>query len=74
MIDEWAIGQKVTALASLSLEEGGFIIAVGTCEGNLILRQNWEEIIPRYHECGVLTLTDIQFSRNGQMLATTSQD
>lgn len=52
LIDVWQVGTKVTALSSLSLEEGGFVVAAGTIEGNLIIRQDWEEIIPRKHQCG----------------------
>jgi hypothetical protein len=59
LIDVWAIGTKVTALATLSLEEGGFIIAAGTAVGNMIIRQDWEEIIPRYHACGSKTINDL---------------
>jgi len=49
LIDVWQVGAKVTALSSLSLEEGGFIVAAGTIDGNLIIRQDWEEIVPRHH-------------------------
>lgn len=38
LIDVWTVGAKITALATLSLEEGGFIIAAGTAVGNLIIR------------------------------------
>lgn len=38
LTDVWAVGAKITALATLSLEEGGFIIAAGTSVGNLIIR------------------------------------
>ena len=38
LIDAWQVGAKITALASLSLEEGGFVIAAGTVDGNLIIR------------------------------------
>ena len=38
LIDTWQVGTKVTALASLSLEEGGFVLAAGTIDGNLIIR------------------------------------
>lgn len=39
LIDVWNVGSRVTALACLSLEEGGsFIIAAGTNDGNLIIR------------------------------------
>ena len=65
LIDVWAVGAKVTTIATLSLEEGGFIVAAGTAIGNLIIRQDWEEIIPRYHACGAKTINDLQFSKNG---------
>ena len=38
LIDVWAVGTKISAIATLSLEEGGFIVAVGTSEGNTIIR------------------------------------
>lgn len=49
LIDVWAVGAKITAIATFGLEEGGHIIAAGTFNGNLIIRQDWEEIYPRYH-------------------------
>jgi hypothetical protein len=30
LVDVWQVGAKITALSSLSLEEGGFIVAAGT--------------------------------------------
>lgn len=74
LIDVWAVGSKITAIATLSLEEGGFIIAAGTSVGNLIIRQDWEEVIPRYHACGSKTINDLAFSKNGQLLASASSD
>jgi len=74
LIDVWNVGTKVTALASLSLEEGGFVVAAGTLEGNLIIRQDWEEIIPRHHKCGIKPITDVCFSHNGAILAIGSID
>ena len=38
LIDVWTVGSKLTALASFGLEQGGYIIAVGTSVGNLIIR------------------------------------
>ena len=38
LIDAWHVGTKVTALTSLTLEEGGFVVAAGTIDGNLIIR------------------------------------
>jgi len=74
MIDVWSVGAKVTALASLSLEEGGFIVAAGTSEGNLIIRQDWEEIVPRHHSCGHKNINDCTFSKNGALIAVASGD
>ena len=74
LIDAWQVGTKVTALASLSLEEGGFVVAAGTAEGNLIIRQDWEEIIPRHHGCGHKPITDCCFSKNGALIAVASSD
>jgi WD40 repeat protein len=75
LIDVWNVGARVTALACLSLEEGGsFIVAAGTNEGNLIIRQDWEEIVPRHHECGIKAINDIKFSKNGALIAVASTD
>ena len=38
LVDVWSVGSRVSALACYSLMEGGFIAAVGTSDGNLILR------------------------------------
>ena len=38
LIDVWSVGSKITALGCLSLEDGGFIVAAGTNDGNLIIR------------------------------------
>jgi len=74
LIDVWSVGAKVSALACLSLEDGGFIVAAGTTEGNLVIRQDWEEIIPRHHGCGIKTIHDIKFSKNGVLIAVASAD
>jgi WD40 repeat protein len=73
-IDVWAVGCEVTALATLSLEEGGFIVAACTSKGDLIIRQDWEELAPRKHECGHKTINDVKFSNNGSMIVCASQD
>ena len=74
LIDIWGVGQKITALASLSLEEGGFIIAAGTVSGSVFIRQDWEEIIPRYHSVSNRSINDLAFSPNGQLLAAACSD
>mgnify|MGYP002633713106 CR=1 FL=1 len=38
LIDVWCVGNKISALATLSIEEGGFIIAAGCHNGNLVFR------------------------------------
>ena len=38
LIDIWNVGQTVSALACLSLEEGGFVVAAGTDQGNIVIR------------------------------------
>lgn len=40
----------------------------------MILRQDWEEIVPRYHACGSKGITDVQFSKNGLLMAAASLD
>jgi microtubule-associated protein-like 5 len=75
LIDVWNVGDRVTALACLSLDEGGsFIVAAGTNQGNLIIRQDWEEIVPRHHECGIKTINDVKFSKSGALIAVASVD
>ena len=73
LIDVWQAGTRVTAIASLSLEEGGFVVATGTAEGRLIIRQDWE-VIPRHHSCGQKPVTDCCFSKNGALIAVASSD
>jgi len=51
LIDLWTVGVRVTALACLSLEEGGLVVAAGTCQGDVILRQDFEDGVPRKHTC-----------------------
>ena len=48
LIDVWVVGNKISAIAALSLEEGGFIVAVGCHNGSLVFRQEWEEVIPKF--------------------------
>ena len=47
LIDVWNVGQPVSSLACLSLDEGGFVVAAGTDSGKIVIRQDWEEFIPR---------------------------
>jgi predicted sugar kinase len=37
LIDVWAIGAIITAVACVSLEDGGFIVACGTSEGKIAI-------------------------------------
>jgi len=38
VVDVWSVGSPVTAMATLSLEEGGFVVAVCTSTGNMVIR------------------------------------
>jgi len=38
LIDVWHVGSSISSLAALELEEGGFVLAAGTDDGNIILR------------------------------------
>jgi len=38
LIDVWHIGASIASLATLELEEGGYVLAAGTDDGNVILR------------------------------------
>ena len=73
LIDVWVVGLSITAIAWISLEDGGFIVAVGTEEGKIAIRQDWEELTRR-NECGSAQILDIQFSKTGTLLAVASQD
>ena len=64
----------VNSFDMATLEEGGFIAAAGTVDGNLIIRQDWEEIIPRHHYCGHKQINDVCFSKNGALIAAASSD
>lgn len=65
----------MTAVDALAIEDGGFVIAVGTATGNVMIRQDWEEYVPRQHQCGQKSpILDLKFSKNQQMLAAACQD
>ena len=49
-------------------------MAAGTEEGKIILRQDWEELMPRQHICGQKPIIDVKFSKNGQLIAAASLD
>ena len=74
LIDIWNVGETIVSLGTLSLEEGGFIVAAGTESGKVVIRQDWEEFIPRQHECGQKSIIDVKFSKNGQLIAAASLD
>ena len=38
LIDIWSVGQPITSIACLTLDEGGFVVAAGTEEGKIIIR------------------------------------
>ena len=65
LIDIWNIGSRITCVACLSLDEGGFVVAAGTGDGRVWIRQDWEEFIPRQHECGNREILDVKFSKDG---------
>ena len=73
LIDVWVVGLSITAIAWISLEDGGFIVAVGTEEGKIAIRQDWEELTRR-NEWGSAQILDIQFSKTGTLIAVASQD
>lgn len=47
LIDIWNVGQTIISLDSTSLDEGGYALAAGTEYGSVVIRQDWEEFIPR---------------------------
>ena len=67
------MGLNVTAIDCISLEDGGFIAVVGTDEGKVAIRQDWEELTRR-NECGNSAILDVQFSKTGTLIAAASQD
>ena len=38
LIDIWNVGETIVSLGTLSLEEGGFIVAAGTENGKVVIR------------------------------------
>lgn len=38
LIDIWNVGESVSSVATLSLEEGGFVMAAGTDSGKVVIR------------------------------------
>jgi hypothetical protein len=50
------------------------VVAAGTETGKVVIRQDWEEFIPRQHECGQKSIIDVKFSKNGQLIAAASLD
>lgn len=73
LIDVWPVGAKITALACLATDDG-FLTALGTSGGNIVIRQDWEEQVPRFHQCGSKTINDLCFSKNGLLIAAASAD
>lgn len=65
LIDIWNVGETVSSLGCLTLDEGGFVVAAGTETGKVVIRQDWEEFMPRQHECGQKAIVDVKFSKNG---------
>ena len=74
LVDVWVIDRKVTALACYPVAENKFMTAMGTDQGNLNIRSNWEASPERIHNCGSAQINDIKFSRNTKYLAIASND
>ena len=47
LIDIWNIGHPISSLACLTLDEKTFVAAVGTENGKIVLRQEWDNTAPR---------------------------
>jgi WD40 repeat protein len=58
------------------MASGYFMLAAGTDEGHIYLRQGWSQDYtnPRIHGCGTKPLIDVKFSKNGHILAAASLD
>jgi WD40 repeat protein len=74
LIDVWNINANIRSLATLSLENGGFVVAVGTDRGKIFVRQDWEDSDHRCYPCGNEPIIDIKFSKNALYLAGASID
>jgi hypothetical protein len=68
----WTVGNPVSAIDCLNLEEGGTVFAIGCKNGKIFLRIDWEEY-PKYYVTGNEIL-DIKFSQDGMYLAAVSMD
>ena len=73
LVDLWAVGAKITAIASLSLEEG-FMTAVGTVNGHMLIRQDYDVKNLRLLMCGNKAILDVAFSKDGMLLTVASFD
>ena len=41
LVDIWDVQVSVSSLAALPLDDNGFVLAAGTDDGQIVLRQSW---------------------------------
>lgn len=72
LIDTWSVGEAITALDVVSNREGGLSFAVGTREGKVKLRIDWEEN-PKCFSADKEILA-VRFSEKGDKLIVASEN
>lgn len=72
IVDQWTVGDQIVSMDNVGSEEGGVVFAIGTAQGKIILRYDWEEY-PKKFECQK-PINCVKFSHDGVVLAATSGD
>jgi len=72
VIDQYTLGEGITATDSITFEDGGNVFAIGTSSGQLNLKFDYEEI-PRNYQC-LGSIIDIKFSYDAKYLALVADD
>lgn len=73
-IDQWTIGEQVTAMDCKNSIEGGIIFAFGTSKGSIIIRQDWEEQLVRFQSSEKKQILCVKFDLDGKYLVGCSAD
>ena len=51
LIDLWSVGNSISAIDCLFLQDGGTVFAIGCEDGKIYFRIDWEEF-PKFFEAG----------------------
>ncbi len=72
MVDSWSVGDKILSIDSANSEEGGIVFAIGTEQGKVILRYDWEEFPKKFETQKPINC--VKFSNDGSILVAASAD